>query len=361
MLSRRVSPQVSVDTLLGVDNVLSNDMSKIPQAVHLAKKVDQVVLAVGTDLSWAREGMDAASIAFTDAQKSLVKRVAAAAKNPVVVVIFTATPLDISSLLSNPNIGAILHVGQPSVTIYGLDDILYGRVSPAGRMIQTIYPESYQDQISIFDFNMRPGPSTFARPDCTNKDDPSQCPRGINPGRTHRFYTGKSVVKFGYGLSYSSFSYKDNSEQVVESKRAISLAPLRQLLAQTKSEGFSFVRTEHHQAAMAGSQWLDDVSFSVNVTNTGKMDADEVVLGFLTPPGAGQNGVPLQTLFGFQRVHVPAGETVTVTLYPEMTDFAQVDKNGQLYAHEGTYRVHFGIESENNELAYLRVSDLQAL
>ena len=39
----------------------------------------------------------------------------------------------------------------------------------AGRMIQTIYPESYQDEVSIFDFAMRPGPSTFARPDCTTK------------------------------------------------------------------------------------------------------------------------------------------------------------------------------------------------
>ena len=38
----------------------------------------------------------------------------------------------------------------------------------------------------------------------------------------------------------------------------------------------------------------------VTVTNTGKLDADDVVLGFLTPPGAGQNGVPLQTLYGFE-------------------------------------------------------------
>ena len=39
--------------------------------------------------------------------------------------------------------------------------------------------------------------------------------------------------------------------------------------------------------------------FSVNVTNTGSVDADDVVLGFLTPPGAGEDGVPLQSLFGF--------------------------------------------------------------
>ena len=51
------------------------------------------------------------------------------------------------------------------------------------------------------DFNMRPGPSTFARPDCTSKP----CKMGTNPGRTHRFYTGKPVVPFGFGLSCEFF------------------------------------------------------------------------------------------------------------------------------------------------------------
>merc|ERR1719181_1847316 len=85
------------------------------------------------------------------------------------------------------------------------------------------------------------------------------------------------------------------------------------------------------------------VSYWVNVTNTGKMDADDVVLGFLTPPGAGQNGVPLKQLFGFERVHVKAGETVSVFLYPSLTDFAQADVAGKLKALTGTYQFHFGV------------------
>ena len=55
-------------------------------------------------------------------------------------------------------------------------------------------------------------------------------------------------------------------------------------------------------------------TFLLNVTNTGTVDSDDVVLGFLVPPGAGQGGVPLQELFGFERVHVLAGQTVTVYL-----------------------------------------------
>ena len=50
----------------------------------------------------------------------------------------------------------------------------------------------------------RPGPSTYARPDCKAKP----CKMGTNPGRTHRFYTGEAVTPFGTGLSYTTFDYK---------------------------------------------------------------------------------------------------------------------------------------------------------
>ena len=43
--------------------------------------------------------------------------------------------------------------------------VLFGKVSPAGRMVQTLYPASVQHELSIFDMNMRPGPSKFPRPD----------------------------------------------------------------------------------------------------------------------------------------------------------------------------------------------------
>jgi len=73
------------------------------------------------------------------------------------------------------------------------------------------------------------------------------------------------------------------------------------------------------------------------------MDADDAVLGFLTPPGAGQNGIPRQMLFGFDRVHVRAGETVTVWLYPTFADFTHVDTSGNRHVLTGAYSVHFGV------------------
>ena len=90
----------------------------------------------------------------------------------------------------------------------------------------------------------------------------------------------------------------------------------------------------------------DAAQYVVNVTNTGSVDSDHVVLGFLTPPGAGQNGVPLQTLFGFERVHVKAGESVSVWLYPSVSAFAQPSAlDGVLTPHPGAYKIRFGLAS----------------
>jgi len=83
--------------------------------------------------------------------------------------------------------------------------------------------------------------------------------------------------------------------------------------------------------------------YQIDVTNTGNYDADDAVLGFITPPGAGMNGVPLKYLFGFERVHVPRGKTVSVFLYPSLGDFTLVDEKGQRSPVAGEYTVEFGI------------------
>jgi len=74
------------------------------------------------------------------------------------------------------------------------------------------------------------------------------------------------------------------------------------------------------------------------------VDSDDVVLGFLTPPGAGTNGVPLQELFGFERVFVPAGQTVTVYLGAQGVGFTQADKKGVRRVLRGEYKVTFGLK-----------------
>jgi len=327
-ITQHSSAKVSVT--LGVPTVSSTNTSGIAAAVAAAKDADEVVLAVGTDLSWAHEEHDATNITFSPAQVELIEQVAAAAKKPVVLVTYTATPLDISAQLANKNIGAILHVGQPSSTVVGVGALLFGKSSPAGRTVQTIYPASYADGISIFDFNMRPGPSAFPRPDCKGGCGNVM---GTNPGRTHRFYTGKAVVPFGFGLSYSSFTYTPTP-----SASSVSLAPVRDMLAATAAAG----RTFPSSSLLAAAAPL--VNYDIEVKNTGSVDADDVVLGFLVPPGAGENGVPLQTLFGFERIHLKAGESTHVNLYPSLADFTHTLLDGSKTPAAGEWTVRFGVK-----------------
>ena len=81
----------------------------------------------------------------------------------------------------------------------------------------------------------------------------------------------------------------------------------------------------------------------VTVSNTGGVDADDAVLGFLVPPGAGKDGVPLQTLYGFTRVHVKAGQSVTVSIPAQYTDFSVVGRDAGRRALAGTWTARFGV------------------
>ena len=179
----------------GVPSVGSGDVSGVPAAAAAAGAADLVVLAIGSNLDLEAEGHDRTSIDFSDGQKTLIAAVTAAAKGPVVAMVFSGGAMDISSLLANAKIGAVLVGGSPSVQIVGAGDVLFGTtldgrpVAPAARMSQMTYPADYVNQVSMFDFGMRPGPSAW--------------PPGSNPGRTYRFYTGTPVLPFGFGLSES--------------------------------------------------------------------------------------------------------------------------------------------------------------
>lgn len=67
------------------------------------------------------------------------------------------------------------------------------------------------------------------------------------------------------------------------------------------------------------------------------------MLGFLVPPGNGTDGIPQQEMFGFERVHVPAGQTVTVYLGAQADAFTQAGGDGKWRPWPGKYIVRFGV------------------
>jgi hypothetical protein len=262
---------------------------------------------------------------------ALIAAVAAAAKNPIVALVFYGGAVDISPLLNNTKVASVLMLGQPSVQVVGAGDVIFGRtldgraVAPAGRMSQMVYPADFVNQVSMFEFGMRPGPSAW--------------PPGSSPGRTYRFFTGTPVLPFGYGLSYTTWVYTPLPDPAPPAT-ATALRTLSLAGVEAAAQAHAATGTVGHIPSA-----LKEVAaqFWVNVTNTGAVDSDDVVLGFLVPPGAGENGVPLQELFGFERVFVRAGETVTVYLGAQGYRFCQADREGVRHALRGQYTVRFGI------------------
>jgi hypothetical protein len=169
----------------------------------------------------------------------------------------------------------------------------------------------------MFDFGMRPGPSAW--------------PPGTNPGRTYRFYTGTPVLPFGYGLSYTTWVYTPLPDPMPP----VSLSRVEAAALAHEATGV----LGHVPASLQETA----AQFWVNVTNSGSVDSDDVVLGFLVPPGAGVDGVPLQELFGFERVYVPAGQTVTVYLGAQGVRFTQAGVDGVRRVLRGEYTVRFGV------------------
>jgi beta-glucosidase len=154
--------------------------------------------------------------------------------------------------------------------------LLAGDFSPAGRLPVTFYKSL--DQLPAFnEYSME--------------------------NRTYRFHTNDVLYPFGYGLSYSKFAYGE-----VKSPK----------------------------------QWDANgvVTVSVDVTNTGNMDADEVVQLYAARKDI--QGSPIRTLVGFQRVHIAKGKTQKVTFQLDDRRLSTVDAKGQRAVVQGTLNLWVG-------------------
>ena len=123
-------------------------------------------------------------------------------------------------------------------------------------------------------------------------------------GRTYRYFSGKPLYPFGYGLSYTTFSYGN--------------LDLRQT---TVNAG-------------------DPVNADVTVTNTGKLAGDEVVQLYLEFPAV--PGAPQIALRGFQRIHLEPGEHRTVHFELKNRDLSMVTDAGQPIIASGDYTISIG-------------------
>jgi beta-glucosidase len=261
------------------------DRTPDPAAVEAAKNADVVVAVVGITSELEGEEMqvdepgfkggDRTSLDLPKPEVDLLKALSTTGK-PLVVVLTNGSALAVN--WSSEHANAILdafYPGEEGGT--AVAQTLSGRNNPAGRLPVTFYKSV--DQLPSFDdYSMK--------------------------GRTYRYFSGTPLYPFGYGLSYSSFSYSG--------------------------------LTLPTSAVKAG----DSITAEVTVTNTSKRAGDEVAELYLNFPGV--PGAPLRALRAFHRIHLGAGASEKVRFELKPRDMSMVTAAGEPIVAEGAYTVSVG-------------------
>ncbi len=229
------------------------------EALNMAKQADVIVAAVGENVMLCGENRDRQGLRLPGKQEQYVEELIKTGK-PVILVIFGGRAQVISGLADR--CAAVIQAWYPGEEGgNAVADILYGKVSPSAKLAVS-YPNAEIYEPVCYNYSVE-------------KDPRIQWP-------------------FGYGLTYTTFDYKNLQ---VNSK------------AQTTDES---------------------VDLTFQVKNTGKVAADEIVQIYLSPTKPDQHIRPIQ-LQGFARVSLEPGQTKTVTtrLYVEQMGF---------YSHQGGVR-----------------------
>lgn len=251
-----------------------------------AKDFDKILIMSGLPSSYETEGVDRSNIDLPKSHLRLIEEVSKVNKNVVVNLYLggsVAMPFfkNVKGIINSHLLG--FNSGTP------LLDILYGKVSPSGRLAYT-NPLRIEDNISTKNFG--------------NSNNAVYYSESIYVG--YRYYTtlNKEVLlPFGYGLSYSSFEYSN-------------------LIIDTSEISKD-----------------NTINVSVNVKNSGNMEASEVVLLFVENNESTVHK-PLRELRKFDKVHLAPGEIKEVKFSLDYEDFSYYDVNlKRFHVDKGTYKI----------------------
>ena len=271
--------EVGIDLNLAVKRVMDADVILFAGGISPSLEGEEMPV----DAEGFRKG-DRTNIEIPAVQKEMVKALVATGK-PVVYVVCTGSALALN--WENDHVNAILNAwygGQEGGT--AVADVLFGDYNPAGRLPITFYKSV--DQLPDFqDYSMK--------------------------GRTYRYMTQTPLYPFGYGLSYTTFDYKNAklSKDKIASNESVTL--------------------------------------SFDIANTGKMDGDEVAQIYIKNPN--DPAGPLKAMKAFKRVNVKAGSEQPVSIQLEPKAFQSFNDNTQtMEVRPGKYQILYGGSSDDKTL-----------
>ncbi|RKS98004.1 glycoside hydrolase family 3 N-terminal domain-containing protein [Chryseobacterium defluvii] len=240
-------------------NVDDQDKSMFAEAVETAKKADVVIMTLGEGHAMSGEAKSRSNIHFSGVQEELLKEIAKTGK-PVVLMINAGRPLVFD--WAADNIPAILYTWWLGTEAgNSIADVLFGTVNPGGKLPMS-FPRT-EGQIPVYYNHYNTG-----RP-AKNNTDRNYVSAYIDLDNDPKF-------PFGYGLSYTQFNYSDLK------------------LSSTNLKG--------NQA----------LNISVNVSNTGNYDGEEVVQLYIRDL-FGKVVRPVKELKSFQKIFIKKGESKTIT------------------------------------------------
>lgn len=276
------------------DKTDTMDESMIAEAVIAAKEAEIAIIFAGLPDSFESEGYDRKHMRMPDNQNALIEAVAKAQPNTI-IVLHNGSPVEMPWIHKVKGV-IEAYLGGQAVGA-AVVNVLFGRVNPSGRLPET-FPLRIEDTPCYLTYG--------------GENDHSEYREGVFVG--YRYYTSKKMpvlFPFGYGLSYTTFSYSNltiDKENIKDT---------------------------------------EEVKISVDVTNTGKRQGKEVVQLYVS---AGESKVirPVRELREFAKISLEPGETKTVSFTLDKRAFAYW--NTQIhdwYVETGSYEIQIGTSAES--------------
>jgi beta-glucosidase len=247
------------------------------EAGNAVRKCEKVIAVLGINKTIEREGRDRYNIQLPADQMEFIQEIYKINPN-IVVVLVAGSSLAINWIDEHiPAIANAWYPGEQGGT--AVAEVLFGDYNPGGRLPITYY--NSLDELPAFD------------------------DYDITKGRTYQYFTGKPLYPFGYGLSYTTFEYKN--------------------LKLTDNE--------------------DTIQVSFEVKNTGSLTGDEVSQVYVKSPNTGVI-MPIKELKGFQRNTIQKGETkkVEIAIRKDLLRYWD-DNTGKFITPSGRYEFLVGSSS----------------
>ncbi len=289
---------------LGKTIARGDDAALKAEALNIAQQADVIVCAMGETADMSGECATRTSLEMPDAQHALLEELVKLGK-PVVLLNFAGRPTVLS--WETKHVPAIMNVWfGGSEAADAICDVLFGDKVPVGRLTMSMPKTTGQAPLYYNHLNT-------GRPVADNASFAKFASNALD-------VSNGALYPFGYGLSYTTFSYSD-------------------------------VTLSANEIAKNGS-----VTATVTVTNTGKRDADEVVQLYVHDLVA-SIARPVKELKGFERIHLAAGESKTVTFSIGADQLSFYNADLKKVVEPGDFDIMVGSNSRDVKKARLTVKN----